>query len=255
MEFLVEFDLTVPDGTPEDERRRRDTAETAAAAELARRGQLVRLWTPQASPGERRAMGVYRAGSRTELDALLAALPLADWMDVTVTELRPHPNDPAPPAGPDGLPLPRLTLVYHLEVSLGAPLELGDTPAGRRRFIPLTGGTFTGPQLSGTLVPGVSADWQTVLPDGTALGDVRYTLRTQAGDLIAVRARSVRHGSPEVLARLARGDTVDPAAYVFRGITGIETAAPALDWLNKGVFVTVGARLPAGVAYETYLVG
>ena len=68
------------------------------------------------------------------------------------------------------------------------------------------GGTFEGPALSGTLVPGASADWQTVLPDGTALADLRYTLRTDAGELLDVRARGVRHGSAEVLARRARGD-------------------------------------------------
>jgi len=152
------------------------------------------------------------------------------------------------------LPEPRLTLVYRLEAELGPPLDLGDTAQGHRRIVPLMGGTFTGPQISGTLVPGASADWQTILPDGTALGDIRYTLRTAGGDLLDVRSSSVRHGSPEVLARLARGEDVDPAEYTFRTATRIETAAPELDWLNKGIFVSVGGRGPSGVIYETYLV-
>jgi hypothetical protein len=152
------------------------------------------------------------------------------------------------------LPDPRLTLVYRLEASVGAPLELGDTAQGRRRIVPLTGGTFSGPELTGALVPGASADWQTVLPDGTALGDIRYTLQTDAGALLYVRSRSVRHGPAEVLARLGRGEEVDPAEYTFRASTQIETAAPELDWLNKGVFIAVGGRQPAGVVYETYLV-
>jgi hypothetical protein len=153
------------------------------------------------------------------------------------------------------LPAPRLTQVYRLEATLGPPLDLGDTAAGRRRIVPLTGGTFTGPELNGTLLPGASADWQIVLPDGTALGDIRYTLQTGGGELLYVRSRSVRHGSAEVLARLARGEEVDPGEYTFRASTAIETAAPRLEWLNKGVFVGVGARQAAGVVYETYLVG
>jgi hypothetical protein len=152
------------------------------------------------------------------------------------------------------LPDPRLSRVYRLEATVGPPLDLGDTTEGHRRIVPLTGGTFRGPAMNGSLVPGASADWQTVLPDGTALGDIRYTLQTDDGDLLYVQSRSVRHGSREVLARLARGEDVDPSEYVFRTSTRIETAARDLDWLNKGVFVSVGARRAGGVVYETYLV-
>jgi hypothetical protein len=153
------------------------------------------------------------------------------------------------------LPDPSLSRVYRLEATLGEPLDLGDLAQGRRRIIPLTGGTFAGPELNGTLLPGVSADWQVVLPDGTTLGDIRYTLQTNGGDLLYVQARGVRHGSADVLARLARGEDVDASEYTFRTSTQIETAAPALDWLNKGVYISVGARQPGAVAYETYLVG
>lgn len=153
------------------------------------------------------------------------------------------------------VPEPRLTKVYRLEATLAPPLELGKTAQGRRRIVPLTGGTFMGPQMSGRLVPGASADWQIVLPDGTALGDIRYLLQTDRGDLLYVRSRSVRHGSPEVLARLGRGEDVDPGEYTFRTSTEIETAASDLDWLNKGIFIGVAGRQPAGVIYETYLVG
>ncbi len=152
------------------------------------------------------------------------------------------------------LPDPALTRVYRLEATLGEPLDLGEFAQGRRRIVPLTGGTFTGPELNGTLLPGSSADWQTVLPDGTALGDIRYTLQTNDGDLLYVQSRGVRHGSPEVLARLARGEDVEAREYTFRTSTQIETAAPALDWLNKGVFISVGGRRPGTVIYETYLV-
>ena len=153
------------------------------------------------------------------------------------------------------LPDPALTRVYRLEATLGEPLDLGDLAQGRRRILPLTGGTFTGPELNGSLLAGSSADWQLVLPDGTALGDIRYTLQTNGGDLLYVQSHGVRHGTTEVLERLARGEDVDATEYTFRTSTRIEAAAPDLDWLNRGVFISVGGRKPGGVIYETYLVG
>jgi hypothetical protein len=152
------------------------------------------------------------------------------------------------------LPEPRLTRVYRLEATLGLPLDLGDGLHGHRRIVPLTGGTFTGPELRGKLLPGASADWQTILPDGTAFGDIRYTLQTDRSDLLYVQARGVRHGSAEVLARLGRGEDVDANEYTFRTLTQIETASPELEWLSKGVFISVGGRQPGGVIYDTYLV-
>ena len=152
------------------------------------------------------------------------------------------------------LPDPRLRKVYRLEVTLGEPLDLGEVAQGHRRIVPQTGGTFTGPEINGKLLPGASADWQIVLPDGTAFADIRYTLQTDGGDLLYVQSRRVRHGSAEVLARLGRGEDVDAGEYTFRTSTQIETAAPQLDWLNKGVFISVGGRQPAGVIYETYIV-
>ena len=154
----------------------------------------------------------------------------------------------------DHLPEPRLTLIYRLEATLAQPLDLGNVAQGHRRIVAQTGGTFTGPELNGTLLPGASADWQIVLPDGTALGDIRYTLQTDAGELLYVQSRGVRHGSAEVIARLARGEDVDAGEYTFRTSTQIETAAPRLDWLNRGVFISVGGRQARGVIYETYLV-
>ena len=128
----------------------------------------------------------------------------------------------------DHLPEPRLTLIYRLEATLAPPLDLGNVAQGLRRIVAQTGGTFTGPELNGTLLPGASADWQIVLPDGTALGDIRYTLQTDAGELLYVQSRGVRHGSAEVIARLARGEDVDAGEYTFRTSTQIETAAPRL---------------------------
>jgi muconolactone D-isomerase len=95
MEFLVEFEVNVPDGAPASEVEARTSAEASAAANLVDRGHLVRLWKPPATPGETKALGLYRADSDAQLAGLLAALPLYDWMQITVTPLEPHPNDPA----------------------------------------------------------------------------------------------------------------------------------------------------------------
>jgi muconolactone D-isomerase len=94
MEFLVEFELNVPEGTPESEVKRRVSAEAAVSADLAREGHLVRLWRPPVAPGERKAVGLYRAESETQLDGLLGGLSLSGWMQVTVRPLEAHPNDP-----------------------------------------------------------------------------------------------------------------------------------------------------------------
>ena len=95
MEFLVEFELEVPPGTPHAEVEQRQRAESAAAAKLAEDGHLVRLWRRPLVGDGTTAIGLYRADSEAELDDLLAALPLADWLRVAVTPLAAHPNDPA----------------------------------------------------------------------------------------------------------------------------------------------------------------
>lgn len=152
------------------------------------------------------------------------------------------------------LPEPQLTKIFRLEASLGDVLDGGVVGQGRRRIVPLTSGRFTGPELNGTLLPGANADWQIVLPDGTALGDVRYTLTSDQGDSFYVRSQGARYGSKEVLERLGRGEDVDASEYVFRTATQIETAASDFAWMNRGVFVSVGGRQPGGVIYEVYLV-
>jgi muconolactone D-isomerase len=96
MAFLVEFEVNVPDGAPASEVEARNSAEASAAARLVDEGHLLRLWKPPAAPGETKALGLYRADSKAQLADLLGALPLYDWMNITVTQLEPHPNDPVP---------------------------------------------------------------------------------------------------------------------------------------------------------------
>jgi muconolactone D-isomerase len=94
MEFLVEFEVSVPSGTPASEVRDREQDEASAATRLVEEGHLVRLWRRAGASGATAAIGLYRAGSQAELDELLQALPLYEWLHVTVSPLEPHPNDP-----------------------------------------------------------------------------------------------------------------------------------------------------------------
>jgi hypothetical protein len=153
------------------------------------------------------------------------------------------------------LPNPVLTQVYRLKAVTGPPQDFGDVPAGHRRVVPLMGGIFTGPELNGNLLPGGSVSWQIALQDGTALAEIRYTLQTDRGALLYVRSSGVGQGNREVAARLGRGADVDPGEHLFHAATRIETAAPYLDWLNRGVFVTVAGRTAVNMLYESYLVG
>ena len=95
VEFLVEFEIKIPEGTPESEVKDREDAEADAAAKLVEEGHLVRVWKLPVEAGETQILGLYRADSETELDGLLRALPLYEWMRVSVTPLALHPNDPA----------------------------------------------------------------------------------------------------------------------------------------------------------------
>src|SRR4051795_3354409 len=82
-----------------------------------------------------------------------------------------------PPQAPK---LPALTFAFTLRVQVGPPTELGEMPAGRRRIIPILGGTFEGPSIRGKVLAG-GADWQSIQADGLARLDTRYTLLTDTG--------------------------------------------------------------------------
>ena len=148
---------------------------------------------------------------------------------------------------------PALDFAFRLDVTVAAPLELGVTHLGRRRVIPITGGAITGPRLQGRVLPG-GADWQVIRADGTAELDARYTLEASDGALISVVNRGLRHGPPEIVARLIAGEAVDPGAYYFRCTPAFETAVPAYQWLTRTIFVASGARHPDRVEIAVYVV-
>jgi len=137
------------------------------------------------------------------------------------------------------------------EITLAAPLELGDTPLGRRRIIHITGGRFSGARLSGRVLAG-GADWQVIRADGVADLDARYTLETSDGALIYVRNRGYRHGPPEIIRKLAAGEPVDASLYYMRTTPSFETGDQRYAWLNRMVCVATGARRPAAVELEVF---
>jgi muconolactone delta-isomerase len=95
MEFLVEFEVDIPESVAQSEVEDLERAEAAAAATLADEGHLLRLWRNSDERGRAKVLGLYRAGNRAELDALLGDLPLSEWMHTSITPLAQHPNDPA----------------------------------------------------------------------------------------------------------------------------------------------------------------
>jgi hypothetical protein len=129
---------------------------------------------------------------------------------------------------------------------------IGATPLGERRIAPVSGGELAGDRLRGRVLPFAGADWLLQRRDGALQQDVRLTLETDDGALILMSYRGVRHASPEVSARLARGEEVSPDDYYLRTAPFFETAAERYAWLNLIVAVGKGRRTSGGVIYDVY---
>lgn len=143
-----------------------------------------------------------------------------------------------------------LTPLLELDVEVAAPQSVGRAETGERRCVPITGGRFRG-RLQGRVLAG-GADWQVLRPDGLADLDARYMLQTDEGACIEVWSRGLRTGSPEVMARLAAGESVDASAYYMRTAMRFETAEPALQWLVHTLAVAIGERRPDLVRLKVY---
>jgi hypothetical protein len=142
--------------------------------------------------------------------------------------------------------VPELVFAFEARVSVSPAIEAGNVDGGRRRIIPIRGGVVEGPRLNGTVIPG-GADWQIVRGDGLIDLTARYTIRADDGTLIGVVNRGYRHAPPEVLARLAAGETVDPAQVYFRTTPRFEAPQGPHHWLTRHIFVATAGRHPAGV--------
>ena len=148
---------------------------------------------------------------------------------------------------------PHLRAVCTLKVELGPIIEMGQGRAGKRRIIPIIGGTVEGPELSGTIL-NVGADWQTIFADGSADLDTRYAFETHDGAVIEVVNLGFRHGPPEVLERLARGEEVSPDSYYMRTSARFETGDSRYQWVNKSIFVGTGMRKASAVEVAMFAV-
>jgi hypothetical protein len=152
---------------------------------------------------------------------------------------------------PPGLRELRTRPLLAMRLDVRGPMPVIATRGAGRRIGVITGGSFDGERLSGTVMDGGS-DWQTLKADGSVMLDVRLILRTSDDAAIAMTYRGVRHGAPAVIARVDRGEMVDPSEIYFRSIVQFETAAPQYDWLNHLVAVGVGQRRTDGPVYSVF---
>jgi hypothetical protein len=151
------------------------------------------------------------------------------------------------------LAAPTLDFFADLSVFVAQPHEIGATPGGKRRVIPITGGEVRGDGWNARVLPG-GADFQLIVADNMAQLDARYLLETDAGDLIFVQNKAIRVAAPEITARLIRGEPVDPAQVYFRCFPSFETSAAALAWINERLFVGTGVRRPDRVEISCFVV-
>ena len=135
-----------------------------------------------------------------------------------------------------------------LQVVVTPPQKLGAVPHGTRLIAPITSGTFEGPRLRGKVLPG-GGDWTLSRSDAVLELDLRITLETDDGALINMTSFGLRHGPAEVLAALARGESIDPSKYYFRTAPRFETSAPPYAFLNRLIAIASGDRRATGPIY------
>ena len=138
---------------------------------------------------------------------------------------------------------PKLAFAFSVRVIVGPIQDLGQTARGHRRIVDILGGTAEGPRVQGEILPG-GADWQIVRPDGTIEVVARYTIRCTSGALVYVQNDGLRVASPEILARMSKGELVPFDSYRFRTAPRFETSEPSLKWMETSTFVGVAARTP-----------
>ena len=149
------------------------------------------------------------------------------------------------------LPTPELKFFADLSVEVAKPIEVGLTLHGTRRVIPILAGTATGNGWTARVLPG-GADFQLIVNERMAELDARYALETDAGDLIYVQNNAIRTAAPEIMAKLIKGEVVNPESVYFRCVPRFETASPALSWINERMFIGTGARHPDRVVMRFF---
>jgi len=135
-----------------------------------------------------------------------------------------------------------------LQVVVGAPQKIGAVPHGKRVTAPITSGHFEGPRMRGKVLPG-GGDWTLLRADGVLELDLRTTLETDDGALVHFASFGLRHGPPDVIAALGRGERVDPSTYYFRTTPRFETSHPKYLFLNRLRAIATGDRRAEGPIY------
>ncbi|MBL4890383.1 MAG: DUF3237 domain-containing protein [Rhizobiaceae bacterium] len=148
---------------------------------------------------------------------------------------------------------PVLEHFCDLSVQLAPIVEMGEGRGGKRRIIPIIGGEVTGEKINGKVM-NIGADWQTIFPDGLAQLDTRYAIRTDDGAVIEIINFGYRHGPPEVIAVIARGEDVPLNQYYMRTHARMETGDPRYVWVNKMLFVGTGGRKESAVHISLYTI-
>ena len=138
-----------------------------------------------------------------------------------------------------------------VRIAAAPPQKLGAVPHGIRSIVLVSGSDFEGPRLRGKVLPG-GGDWLLLRSDGVLELDLRITLETDDHALIYMTFQGVRHGPPDAIAALSRGENVDPASYYFRTLPRFETSAEGYAYLNRMVTVGVGEARPAGAVHRIY---
>jgi hypothetical protein len=136
-----------------------------------------------------------------------------------------------------------------VRIAAAAPQKLGTVPHGVRIIVPVTGGDFDGPRLRGRILPG-GGDWLLLRSDDVLELDLRITLETDDHALIYMTFQGLRHGPPDVIAALGRGEAVDPASYYFRTVPRFETSSEKYAFLNRMIAVGIGETRPDGAIHR-----
>lgn len=146
-----------------------------------------------------------------------------------------------------------LEYAFDLLIEVGTPCSTEAGPNGARRLVPVIGGRVAGPMLNGCILPG-GADLQWLRPDGVVEIDARYMLESDQGGRVMLLNQGLRWGDAAVMARLARGEPVDPEEYYFRGSVRFESGCDQLSWLCRSLFTCSGRREPDGVRLRVFRV-
>lgn len=152
--------------------------------------------------------------------------------------------------------IPELEFAFRVRIEFppGPRIRLPIRGGEQRGFVSVSRGIVTGPLLEGEVVPDSGGDWPLIRSDGVIAFDARYLIRANDGTLIQVFNRGFAHTTPEVQARLERGESIDPGENYFRLTPSFETAPGPHDWLTRTVFIGLGEKHPDHSTFDFFAV-